>query len=179
MEFEGRDLPCLGGMRANQQCLEPAGLDCANRGSLDSVETTTTGSIGPFMKVNTGFASDSTKNEKGVTDTRAFAKKRGLTFESRSTEASCNDDVGQSYSWGTGVSGNIRWSILFAWMGSIATAVLVTEVPFFQQYCGTGSVPAKYWLLAAGWSAAWFMVAEVRKWIIFLFPNSIVGKAAW
>ena len=181
VNFEGRGLACLSGISANRQCLEPVVQDCANRSSLDSVETATTGSIGPFMKVNTGFASDSTVNEKeGAAETRASAKKKGVTFKSKSTtEASCSDDAGQTYSWGSGVLNNIRWSILLAWMGSIATAVLVTEVPFFQQYCGTGSVPAKYWLLAAGWSVAWFTVAEVRKWVILLFPNSIVGKAAW
>ena len=66
----------------------------------------------------------------------------------------------------------IRWSIILAWMGSIAVALIVTEVPFIQTYGGTAAVSGKYWGYAFGWSAAWFTAGEIRKWIIVLFPHS-------
>ena len=72
--------------------------------------------------------------------------------------------------------GYIRWGILLAWFGSIATALIFTEVPFIQQNCGTGSVPGLYWGLAFGWSALFFVVAEIRKWFFFLFPLTPVAK---
>ena len=70
----------------------------------------------------------------------------------------------------------IRWSIILAWFGSIATALIFTEVPFIQRNCGTGSVPSLYWGIAVGWSVLFFVVAEIRKWLFFLFPNTKLAR---
>ena len=70
----------------------------------------------------------------------------------------------------------IRWSIILAWFGSIATALIFTEVPFIQQNCGTGSVPGLYWGFAVGWSVCFFVIAEIRKWLLFLFPSTSVAR---
>lgn len=73
----------------------------------------------------------------------------------------------------------IRWPIVAAWIGSILTINFFNYVPVFQQYCGTGVVPGKFWGFAIGWSVLWFVVAEIRKWIVVLFPNSFIGRHAW
>jgi len=73
----------------------------------------------------------------------------------------------------------IRWPIVAAWVGAILTAMFWEYVPVFQKYCGTAPVPGKYWGIAIGWSLLWFVVAEIRKWLVFLFPDSWIGKTAW
>ena len=73
----------------------------------------------------------------------------------------------------------IQWPIVFAWIGAVVVAVIVTSVSVFQQYCGTGAVPALYWGMGFGFGALWFAVAEVRKWLIVLFPLSVGTKIAW
>lgn len=73
-------------------------------------------------------------------------------------------------------SGYLRWGIIIAWLSSVATALIFTEVPFIQQNCGTGSVPGVYWGFAVGWSVCFFVIAEIRKWLLFLFPSSIVAR---
>ena len=48
--------------------------------------------------------------------------------------------------------------------------------------CGTGSVDGRYWGIAIGLSCGIFIVAEIRKWIIYLFPLSFVSThilSAW
>lgn len=70
----------------------------------------------------------------------------------------------------------IRWGVVMAWIGSIAVALIVTESPIIQDYCGTAAVPGKYWLYAFGWSVSWFTIAEIRKWLIFLFPHSLASQ---
>ena len=70
-------------------------------------------------------------------------------------------------------------AIIIAWIVAVVIANIFNEIPSVQVACGTGSVPALYWGLAFGWSAMCFVVAEIRKWIILLYPNSIIGKTAW
>jgi len=70
-------------------------------------------------------------------------------------------------------------AILIAWIGAVCTANLFNEVPAIQKACGTSHVPPKFWAIAFGWSACWFVIGEVRKWIILIFPNSIIAKMAW
>jgi sodium/potassium-transporting ATPase subunit alpha len=65
-----------------------------------------------------------------------------------------------------------RPPVVAAIICSGATAVFFTEVPIVQVSCGTGSVAPRYWGMAIGWSLLWFVVAEIRKWIILLFPDS-------
>ena len=77
------------------------------------------------------------------------------------------------------ISRQIQWPIVFAWIGAVFVAVIVTSVPVFQQYCGTGAVPALYWGMGFGFGVLWFAVAEVRKWLIVLFPLSVGRKIAW
>ena len=33
--------------------------------------------------------------------------------------------------------------------------------------------------MAVGWSLLWFSLAEARKWIILLRPDSWMAKTAW
>lgn len=73
----------------------------------------------------------------------------------------------------------IRWPIVAAWCGSILTINFFNYISIFQQYCGTGVVPGKFWGFAIGWSVLWFFVAELRKWIVILYPNSFIGRHAW
>ena len=70
-------------------------------------------------------------------------------------------------------------AIILAWIVAVVVANIFNEIPSIQVACGTGSVPPVYWGLAFGWSALWFLLAEIRKWIILLYPNSIIGKTAW
>lgn len=74
----------------------------------------------------------------------------------------------------------IQFPIIAAWCGSILTVNFFNYVPIFQDYCGTAAVPGRFWGIAIGWSVLWFTVAEIRKWLIFLFPESTFAKAvAW
>ncbi|CAM9387119.1 unnamed protein product [Phaeothamnion confervicola] len=67
--------------------------------------------------------------------------------------------------------------VLLAWTGAVIIMVGLTEIPALQTLCGTGSVPPLNWGIAFGWSALCFIIAEARKWIITLHPNSSVGKS--
>jgi hypothetical protein len=73
----------------------------------------------------------------------------------------------------------VQWPVLAAWCGTILTANFFNYIPVFQQYCGTGVVPGKYWGMAVGWAVLWFAVAEIRKWIVVLYPESFIGRHAW
>lgn len=68
-------------------------------------------------------------------------------------------------------------SILAAIILSATTANIFNEIPFLQKYCGTGSVPARYWGIAIGFSICWFFVGEIRKWVIILYPKSCISKS--
>ena len=69
--------------------------------------------------------------------------------------------------------------LLAAWTGALATALIITEVSALQHLCGTGSVPAVNWGYAIGWSIGCFMIAEIRKWLIYIYPNSCIGRTDW
>ena len=72
-----------------------------------------------------------------------------------------------------------RVPIVIAMVLSVLTINFFNEIPILQQTCGTGSVPALYWGMAFGWSLVYFIVAEIRKWIIVLYPNSWIAKTDW
>jgi sodium/potassium-transporting ATPase subunit alpha len=61
--------------------------------------------------------------------------------------------------------------IMWAWIGALTTAILLTEVKAINEVTGTDHVPAQYWGAALGWAAAIFILAETRKWIVYLFPH--------
>jgi sodium/potassium-transporting ATPase subunit alpha len=73
----------------------------------------------------------------------------------------------------------IRFPVLAAWTGAVCTTFILNDIKFFQDDCGTGVVPGRFWGMAIGWSILWFIIAEIRKWLIFLFPESIIAKTAW
>jgi len=81
--------------------------------------------------------------------------------------------------WDELITSEIRWPIVAAVLGSILTQNFFNYVSVFQKYCGTGAVPGRFWGYAIGWSLLWFVVAEIRKWIVFLYPNSYIGRHAW
>ena len=70
----------------------------------------------------------------------------------------------------------IRWPVIFGWCVSVITINIFNEVPALQLVCGTSHLPAVYWGYAIGWSAAIFGLAEVRKWLLFLYPDNIFSK---
>lgn len=74
-----------------------------------------------------------------------------------------------------------RKEILLAIALSACTVNLFNETPMVQMTCGTGHVPAVYWGMAIGFSMLWFCIAEVRKWVVFLYPDSLAAKMlfAW
>jgi hypothetical protein len=72
-----------------------------------------------------------------------------------------------------------RWQILLAWAGAMVTAVIFNEIPALQVPCATASVPAQFWFIGFAWSVAIFLVAEARKWLIYLYPKSWLGRLAW
>jgi Cation transporting ATPase, C-terminus len=95
---------------------------------------------------------------------------------------------------GTGIYSNLSpWSrfqlavkrtrplarVVAAWAAALLTALIITEVPALQQFCGTQHVPAVHWGYAIGWSVTWFVVAEARKWLIYLYPNSCIDRTDW
>ena len=73
----------------------------------------------------------------------------------------------------------IRIPIVLAWIGALLIALIFTEIPAVQAACYTGSVPGKYWGIAIGWSILIIFLNEIRKWLILLYPDSIIGKTAW
>ena len=74
----------------------------------------------------------------------------------------------------------VRWTVVCAWIGSVVTALIFTQVEFINRTCGTGPVPAKYWGYAFAWSIAIFCVGECRKWLFHLYPESALAKRlAW
>lgn len=66
-------------------------------------------------------------------------------------------------------------NVLYAWFGSICTIIFFNYIPVFTMYCGTANVPGKYWGYAFGWSLMCFVLAEIRKWIIILYPDSWIA----
>jgi len=72
-----------------------------------------------------------------------------------------------------------RVPIILAWMGALLILMIFTEIPAVQAACYTGSVPGKYWGIAIGWSILIVVLNEIRKWIVLLYPDSLIGKTAW
>jgi sodium/potassium-transporting ATPase subunit alpha len=72
-----------------------------------------------------------------------------------------------------------RVPIILAWMGALLILMIFTEIPAVQAACYTGSVPGKYWGIAIGWSILIVFLNEIRKWIVLLYPDSLIGKTAW
>ncbi|CAO3650837.1 unnamed protein product [Cunninghamella blakesleeana] len=62
---------------------------------------------------------------------------------------------------------------------SLVTAIIVTEVPWFNTVMLTGRVPIKYWLLPLPLAVGIIIMDDVRKLIVRNFPNSIIAKVAW
>lgn len=74
---------------------------------------------------------------------------------------------------------NMPWHIIYAWVGSTVIAIIVVHGPLFNENCGTGPVPPLYWGMAFGFSLLWFVLGEIRKWYIVLFPASWMAAVAW
>ncbi|CAO3652453.1 unnamed protein product [Cunninghamella echinulata] len=62
---------------------------------------------------------------------------------------------------------------------SLITALIVTQVPWFNQVMLTGPVPVKYWLLPLPLAVGIVAIDDIRKLIVRCFPNSIIAKIAW
>jgi sodium/potassium-transporting ATPase subunit alpha len=69
----------------------------------------------------------------------------------------------------------VQWQVVCAHVVSIATVVLFLYTPLLNKCCHTMPVSGRWWGLAVGWSVLWFVVAEGRKWLIALNPNSCLG----
>eukprot|EP01034_Spumella_vulgaris_P034475 gene34475-42516_t len=73
----------------------------------------------------------------------------------------------------------VQWPVVWAWAASIVTLLLTLYIPEVNIYCATAPVPLCWWGLAIGWSALWFVLAEARKWVIALYPESWVARWDW
>jgi len=62
---------------------------------------------------------------------------------------------------------------------SIVTAIITTEVQVVQTTFNTRRVEYVYWLVAFACAACLFLVAEMRKWAVKLWPKGLVAKVAW
>ncbi|KAI8328575.1 hypothetical protein BC941DRAFT_444686 [Chlamydoabsidia padenii] len=62
---------------------------------------------------------------------------------------------------------------------SLVTAIIVTEVPWFQQIMQTGPVPIRHWFLPLPLALGIIVMDDLRKLIVRVCPNSIVAKIAW
>ena len=72
-----------------------------------------------------------------------------------------------------------RLWIVGAIMISALVGIIFTEIPLLWLYCGTAHVPSQYWGMAIGFSMGVFTLGEIRKWIVLLFPESIIARTAW
>ena len=68
--------------------------------------------------------------------------------------------------------------MVYAWIASVATLVVFLYIPVLNRNCLTAPLAARWWGLAAGWSTLWFAVAEGRKWLLALYPDSWFGRWA-
>jgi hypothetical protein len=66
--------------------------------------------------------------------------------------------------------------VVIAIVLSALTANFFNEIPAVQVACSTGSVSYRYWGVAIGLSFGIFVIGEMRKWIILLFPEYFVSK---
>ncbi|KAI8072363.1 putative Na/K ATPase alpha 1 subunit [Gongronella butleri] len=69
---------------------------------------------------------------------------------------------------------------VFAGMASaLIVAIVVTEVPWFNNVMQTGPVPIRHWLIPLPLALGMIVMDDIRKVIVRVFPNSFVAKAAW
>ncbi|ORZ08155.1 hypothetical protein BCR42DRAFT_425340 [Absidia repens] len=64
-------------------------------------------------------------------------------------------------------------------LASLVTALIVTEVPWFNSVMQTAPVPVKHWFLPLPLAVGVIVMDDVRKLIVRVFPNSVVAKMAW
>jgi sodium/potassium-transporting ATPase subunit alpha len=57
-----------------------------------------------------------------------------------------------------------------------AVVNLFNEGSFLQTACATGSVSGRYWGVAFGFGVVVILAGEIRKWVIMLFPQSILAR---
>ena len=69
-----------------------------------------------------------------------------------------------------------RWQYFLAIGLGACVANLFNEVPAVHEPCASGSVPGRYWGMSIGWSLVAFLIGEIRKWFILLYPNSVLTK---
>ena len=69
--------------------------------------------------------------------------------------------------------------VLLAWIGSVLIVSLFAYVPGVQVACGTGPVPVENWGIAIGWSALVFFIDQARKWVVLVYPGSVVARLSW
>ena len=63
--------------------------------------------------------------------------------------------------------------------GSLTVAILCTECYVIANAVGSGHVPGRHWGVAIAASFGIFLMSEIRKWLVVLFPNGPIAKAAW
>jgi len=66
-----------------------------------------------------------------------------------------------------------------ACVASILCAVFFTEIKACQDTFLTRHVEARYWFVSVCFAVILFFLGEMRKWIVFLWPRSIIAKLAW
>jgi hypothetical protein len=69
--------------------------------------------------------------------------------------------------------------VVIAVVVSVTIAVMFTEIEGLNSAFLTRPVEARYWLQSFGFGAALFVVGELRKWWIVVFPRGIVARVAW
>jgi len=69
--------------------------------------------------------------------------------------------------------------ILFAIVGSVLVAVVLTEGAAFHDLFYTYPVPLSYWFIGFACGCILFVLAELRKWIIFCFPGRFADMLQW
>jgi len=69
--------------------------------------------------------------------------------------------------------------VFMALTASLLSAVFFTEIKACQDTLATRHVEAKYWFVSAAIALLLFFIGEMRKWVIELWPKSIIAKVAW
>ncbi|PWN50093.1 calcium ATPase [Violaceomyces palustris] len=62
---------------------------------------------------------------------------------------------------------------------SLAIAIFITEVAWFQNLFGTASVPIRHWLIPIPLAIGLLMMDELRKLAVRTWPNGPIAKIAW
>eukprot|EP01038_Epipyxis_sp_PR26KG_P007517 gene7517-10240_t len=69
-----------------------------------------------------------------------------------------------------------RWQVILAIGLGACVANFFNEIPSLHAPCSTGSVDGRYWGIAIGFSLICFIIGEIRKWIILIYPDSLLNK---